>query len=233
MPPTGDSLSVGFFKYDVLMGDLVSRALSMLNRNPLSRHHGCLDRNFWHFKTLVDFPSATYQQAVLGLSALWAEPLENSPYFRARDLGEAVRSAVLYWCEIQNSDGSFNEYYENDRSFCPTAFTTFSVASAFDTCREVFSEAESVEVMSSLSRSAAWLATQSNPSVMNQMIVSMLSLRLVSELTGNEDLYASFAKRREDVLSAQTEEGWFPEYDGADVGYSFMALDLFATYLLR
>jgi hypothetical protein len=215
------------------MGDLVSRALSMLNRTPLSQHYGCLDRNFWHFKTLVDFPSATYQQVVLGLSALWAGTPEGSPYFHARDLAEAIRSAVLYWCKIQNSDGSFNEYYQNDRSFCPTAFTTFGVASAYDTCREVFGDAESEVVLASLSRSAMWLSKQSNPSVMNQMIVSMLSLRLVAELTGNEDLHAAFAKRREDVLSAQTEEGWFPEYDGADVGYSFLALDLLSAYLLR
>jgi hypothetical protein len=219
--------------YDALIGDLVSRALSMQNRNPLSRSYGCLDRNFWHLKTLVDFPSATYQQALLGLSALWGEGLEGNPYYKTRDAGEAVRSGVLYWCSIQNTDGSFNEYYQNDRSFCPTAFTTFGVASAFDTCREIFSEAEADRVIESLSRSAVWLSNQNNLSVMNQMIASMLSLRLVSELTGSDALLNAFEKRREDVLEAQTEEGWFPEYGGADVGYSFMVLDLFSLYLMR
>ena len=27
------------------------------------------------------------------------------------------KSSFLYWVKIQNSDGSFNEYYENDCSF--------------------------------------------------------------------------------------------------------------------
>ena len=46
----------------------IARVMSLQNSNPFSKHYGCFDRNFWHFKTIIDFPSATYQQVVLGFS---------------------------------------------------------------------------------------------------------------------------------------------------------------------
>lgn len=218
--------------YDDVMRILVPRALSMQNRNPLSQSYGCFDRNFWHFKTLVDFPSATYQQAVLGLAALWSYE-RGGKYGGSGDLGEAVRAGALYWCQIQNRDGSFNEYFENDRSFCPTAFTTFSVASVLESCGDLFSEGESDRIMGCLVRAARWLTRHENPSVMNQMIASLLGLRLVADLSGDAHLREASFVRRDGILAAQTPEGWFAEYNGADVGYSYLALDLLAQYLSR
>ena len=206
---------------------LLSRVLSLQNRNPISATYGCLDRNFWHFKTLVDFPSATYQQPVLGLSSLWEEA---GAFSGSHDLSNAIRGGILYWCEIQNRDGSFNEYYQNDRSFCPTAFTTFGVAFAFKRSRELFDPPDADRILRSLNRSAAWLARQENPSVVNQMMASALALRAVADLTSDVSMSSAASNRLTEVLASQSEEGWFPEYDGADVGYSMLALDMLALY---
>ena len=110
---------------------MIARLLSLQDRNPLSSTYGCLDRNFWHFKTIIDFPSATYQQPILGLAELYHHSINKNHLQINPLIKESIKSGLLYWCRIQNNDGSFNEYYQNDRSFCPTAFTTYAAAKTF------------------------------------------------------------------------------------------------------
>jgi hypothetical protein len=217
--------------YSPFVDRLVSRALSMQNRTTLSSTYGCFDKNFWHFKTLIDFPCASYQQAVLGLSKLYAIPSEHNAYYRQPVIGEAVKAGLLYWSKIQNEDGSFNEYFQNDRSFCPTAFTTHAVAQAYCLTEDLFEKQETERIHMAISRSAHWLAKHDNPGVQNQMIASMLALYWAGRVTDDLALGQVFQKRRDEILRSQHEEGWFPEYGGADVGYSFKALDLFSHYL--
>jgi|GEM_PF-1526289 hypothetical protein len=212
---------------------LVPRVLSLWNRNPISKTYGCFDRNYWNFKTLVDFPCATYQQGVYGLSRLLETPASGNRYHDQPVIAEAVRAGILYWCDLQNPDGSFNEYYENDRSFCPTAFTTFGVGGAYLASKERFGVAEQKRVEKHLLSAGLWLARHTNPDVYNQMTASMLALYFVGEAVDNSQICDAFGKRRRSVLDAQSPEGWFPEYGGADVGYSFLTLDLLATYLSR
>jgi hypothetical protein len=220
-----------FDLYREVTDNLVARILAMQNRNPLSSTYGCLDRNFWHFKTIIDFPSATYQQAVLGLAKLLVTQARDNRYYRDPVLAEAVRAGVLYWCRIQNGDGSMNEYYRNDRSLCPTAYTTYAVAKVFSLTPDLFSEEEKKELSAGLLRGARWLSAHTYPHVQNQMIASMNALFLVARLSGDEGVQGAFEARRQAVLSAQSPEGWFPEYGGADIGYSFKALDLLSSYL--
>ena len=210
---------------------MIARLLSLQDRNPLSSTYGCLDRNFWHFKTIIDFPSATYQQAILGLAELNHHSdkhnnLQNTPIIK-----ESIKSGLLYWCRIQNNDGSFNEYYQNDCSFCPAAFTTYAIAKTFYLSRDIFSDLEQSLIEKALLKSGSWLARHSFPEVQNQMIASMNALYYSAEVLDSDVLKIGFNKRREEVLNSQNNEGWFPEYDGADIGYSFIALDLFASYL--
>lgn len=214
-----------------IISRLVSRIISMQNRNPLSKSYGCFDRNFWHFKTIIDFPSATYQQVVLGLSRLYVSKTRNNPFHLDPTIRDSIKSGIRFWCKIQNPDGSQNEYYENDRSFCPTAFTTFAVAKAFLLSKEIFSSEEHGLIVEKLMKGADWLSRHSFPEVQNQMIASMNALFYVWEATGNTVIEEAFRKRRQDILSAQNEEGWFPEYGGADIGYCFKSLDLICTYL--
>lgn len=207
------------------------RILSLLSRNPLSSTYGCFDRNFWHFKTIIDFPSATYQQVVVGLSRLYTTRTNDNIFYAQPLLAEAVHSGVLYWCKIQNRDGSQNEYYENDRSFCPTAFTTYAIADAFVQARQLFTPAEADLILSKLKRGANWLSTQSFSIVQNQMMASMNALFRVAQVTGDAKIMEEFKKRRGLVLDSQNQEGWFPEYRGADTGYSFKQLYLLSSYL--
>ena len=217
--------------YKKITKSLVSRTLSMLDRNPLSSTYGCFDRNFWHLKTLVDFPSTTYQQPVLGLALFYSTKNKDNSYYKKEKLADFIKAGILFWCKIQKKDGSFDEYYENEFSFCPTAYTTYAVAKAFYLTANLFSFKEKKQISDCLIKSALWLGRHKNTLVSNQMIVSMNALYWVGKITKNNKILKAFKKRRLDVLKSQTKEGWFPEYGGADIGYSFLSLDTLADYI--
>jgi hypothetical protein len=167
----------------------------------------------------------------LGLAVLYYNLNEDNNSLNDPTIRNSIKSGLLYWCSIQNKDGSFNEYYQNDRSFCPTAFTTYAAAKTFYLGRDIFSESEQSLIETAISKSGSWLTKHSFPEVQNQMIASMNALFYASQVLNDQILKEAFVKRKNEVLNAQDKEGWFPEYNGADIGYSFMALDLFANYL--
>ena len=212
---------------------LVPRVLSMQNRNPMSSTYGCFDRNYWHFKTIIDFPCATYQQVVIGLSKLFSTNINCNSYYQHPTIGESVRSGILFWCKIQNRDGSVNEYYENDHSFCPTAYTTYAIAQSYYLIQNLFSESEKNLIVNSLLKGSRWLSKYENPDVQNQMIASMNALYWVYRITNDPVVHTGFNKRRKKILESQNKEGWFNENGSADIGYSFKDLDLFAAYLVE
>ena len=166
----------------------VARILSLQNQNPFSNHYGCFDRNFWHFKTIIDFPSATYQQVLLGLSHLYISNNKFNYFHKSEKLKEIIRSGILYWCKIQNKDGSQNEYYENDRSFCPTALTTFAISQSYKLLPNIFSQNEKKLIIHKLKKAGNWLSKHDYQSVQNQMIASMISLNNIWKIT-KVDIY--------------------------------------------
>ena len=62
--------------YQNITIDQSPRLLSLIDRNPYSKTYGSFLRDYWQYKTLTDFSSATCQQCVLALSCVY---LLNSP----------------------------------------------------------------------------------------------------------------------------------------------------------
>jgi len=105
------------------------------------------------------------------------------------------------------------------------------VARTFSRVPQAWNSEEQQLIRAKIVRGSEWLSRYSNPDVQNQMIVSMNALYWVARLTGDTAHKAAFQKRRAEVLASQSTEGWFPEYGGADIGYSFKQLDFLCSYL--
>ena len=95
---------------------VILQVLRNWNGNITDKSYGSFDRNYWHYKTLTSFPSATFQQVVAGLSVLIKSNL-SPKHCSNLYLTEVTRSAMVYWAAIQNADGSFNEYYKKWSEF--------------------------------------------------------------------------------------------------------------------
>ena len=68
---------------------------------------------------------------------------------------------------------------------------------------------------------------------MNQNLASCAALWNAGECVDDRRLKRAFEAVWMQTLRHQSSEGWFPEYGGADVGYSLLALDLLGSLYTR
>jgi len=198
------------------------RILGLGNRDPQSPTYGCFDRYYWHYRQ-VDFVNARFQEAGHFLALLYVYPGADNRFYRAPRIREWAMAAVRFWARIQRGDGSFDEYWPYERSFCVTAFTLYAAA---ETCRLLSENPPDDAVM----RAARWVMTHENPRVMNQMAASATALRLAGEVLEDEGLLRAAAQRMERLLEGQKPAGYFEEYGGYDIGYQTITLSCLAKY---
>ena len=204
----------------------LDRARGFVDRDHSSPSFGSCDRAFWYYRTIVDFPGAAWQQLMLGFSALATN--EALSFTEREQLACVARATLARWSAIQHRDGSFDEWYRNERSYCATAFTAAGAAQSLLLLGNAVPDAERQTALAALERAARWLSSRFHPTVMNQNLAAALALWCTSRLT-NADVWRAAAEAHYARLKAeQSSEGWFPEYGGADLGYSTLALDLLA-----
>ena len=216
--------------YRAVVMDQVPRLLGLLDRAPASPTYGCFDRNYWHLKLVTDFPGATYQQAVLSLAWLATLPGDRAGMVESDQTAEWARAAMRFWASIQNRDGSFNEWYAQEHSYCPTAFTAFAVSEALLLLRERLPAGDATAVGYALERAGRWLAQEYNGWVANQNMAALNALHNIWLITANKEFREAAERKLALILRGQDAEGWFPEYGGADAGYTLVATDLLAHY---
>jgi len=201
------------------------RILGLSDRNPKSKTFGCFDRYYWHYK-LTDFPNARFQEASLLLALLYKNNFEGNIYFGKRKIRELVKASISFWHRIQNKDGSFNEVYPNERSFCATSFSTYTIAESL----LILGEQQN---MDSIIKAGEWLLKNNNKVVSNQMAAASLALYNVYLLT--EEI--KFKKGAEEKIMAlmknQSSEGFYPEYGGYDIGYHSLTLSCLCKYYFK
>lgn len=209
----------------------IQRVLGLQDRNPFSGTYGCFDREFWQYKTVKEFPSATYQSAMLSLAMVYLNDFEGNMYFRSTKIAEWAKAGIQYWARIQHRDGSFDEWFLNEHSYCATAFTTMSAAQTFLLLYDHFENQSRKEIKGALFRAGEWLSRHHNPLVANQNMAALNALMLLNNIFGETRFEPALLDKKKVVLESQCSEGWFIEYQGADIGYGFLAIDLLAFYV--
>lgn len=198
------------------------RILGLGNRDPQSPAYGCFDRYYWHYRQ-VDFVNARFQEAGQFLALLYRYPHAQNRFYQAARVREWAMAAVHYWTRIQRGDGSFDEYWPYERSFCVTSFTLYAAA---ETCRLLSAPPPS----DALIRAARWVMRHENPRVMNQMAASATALRLAGEILEDDGLLQAARRRIARLLEGQHPQGYFVEYGGYDIGYQTITLSCLAKY---
>ncbi|MCK4532852.1 hypothetical protein KAU39_03620 [bacterium] len=212
----------------------IPRLLSLLDRNKFSPTYGCFDRSYWHYK-VVDFPAATYQQGVLVLALLYKNQFSENLYYKNNKILDYISAGMLFWANIQNKDGSFNEWYPNERSFVATAFTSYALSEAYLILKDEFSNKDKLKdiVENALKKTGKWLLEKDDKNVFNHTAGAIAGLYNIYLITG-ENRFKSAAEDKVKLISEyQNEEGWFYEYGGADIGYLTVSLDYLAKYFQK
>lgn len=195
------------------------RLLSLLDRNAGSRTYGCFYRIYWHDKA-TDIPCAHPQLSVLALALAYRNKMPGNCFFGKEKMLDWIIGSLEFWASIQNRDGSFNEHYPNEHSFGAVAWTLSAVA---DTLRLVGNEVQTKDfdtIFEAAYRAAKWLVKNDEPGLLtNHQAVAAFALHRMARLSGDGKLADAAKKRVKITLGRQSKEGWFLEYDGADLGY--------------
>lgn len=202
----------------------VPRALGLMDREAASAAAGCADRYYWHYK-LHDFSNARAQEIseLLALAFLYRHP--SNSFFGKEKIRVWALSAVRFWEKLRRCDGSFDEVYPFERSFCATAFSTLHASESLI----LLGEKPSVDLIPV----GRWLACHDAPDVTNQRAAAAASLANLSLLLGH-DAFLSVARARAAKIREDCERrGYFNEYGGGDTGYASITLSALALYADR
>lgn len=201
----------------------VPKILTLQDRDPHSPTYGCFDRNFWHYK-IIDFPSGMAQEFVLPLALAWK--------FDAPDNRFAGQAALLDWIEAgidfagrsSHRDGSCDDYYPFEKAAGAAAFSLYAMLRAIEIC-----ELDADRHREFLLRRGRWLAEHRESGVLsNHEALIANGLFRLADLTGDARLEEAAQARVDRLLTWQSDEGWFREYDGADPGYLTLTIGTLA-----
>lgn len=202
------------------------KLLTLQDRNPHSPTYGCFDRNFWHLR-ITDFPSGMAQEFVLPLALAWAHEFEGNEFYRNDTIREWVRAGVAYAARSSHRDGSCDDYYPFEKAAGAAAFSLYAMLEALPLV-----ELDAEPFLPFLKKRAEWLAHhQESGQLSNHEALIANALYRLAALSG-EERFAELAKARmERLLSWQSDEGWFFEYQGCDPGYLSLTIANMAEML--
>ena len=205
------------------------RALNLMDRSPFSKSFGCFDRYYWHFK-MKDFPSASYQMGVEFLARLWKDSHKDNSFYKKECLLEWIQASFEYTCSIQNKDGSFDEWYPNERGWAgPTSYIIHSLAEAYKLTEKEWNEDLKNKFKACFYKAFQFLVQQKEGAALaNHSALFLLSLYEIFQITGEKQVENYFKSFLQDFKKLICEEGWSREYDGVDFGYNLATLSFLA-----
>ncbi|MCB9465245.1 MAG: hypothetical protein H6682_16285 [Candidatus Eisenbacteria bacterium] len=198
----------------------IPRLLSLQDRNEYSKTYGCFNREYWLCRTL-DFPSAIAQFGVHSLALAYTTPMPDNPYYRQPKMLNWTLAGIDYWMQIQKSDGSFDEFYPNERGWAgPTGFLLYVMCHSYRILGDDFPESMRSRFMEAVSKAGHFLAKYDEPGVLaNHHAMAILPIYEAYHLLQDKKILDGFHVRLDDFLDQTRDEGWCLEYDGTDLGY--------------
>jgi hypothetical protein len=201
----------------------IPKLLMLEDRNPQSPTYGCFDRNYWHYK-VADFPCGMAQEFVWPLALAIEADLLDNPYHDNEIIRQYVRAGILFAARSSHSDGSCDDYFPNERALGASVFSLLACAEAHQLIGM-----QSDEALEFFQRRAGWLSTRHETGrLSNHHALVALCLDVVGRLCKIDKFASARDERLAELLSWQTREGWFPEYEGFDPGYDTLTLSCLA-----
>ncbi len=203
---------------------MVPKVLSQVDRDKHSKNFGDCDRNHWHLK-IRDFSSAILQQTGLVIALLYTLDFPGNVFYQKEVVKEWAKGTVYYWKSIQLRDGSFNEYYPNEHGFPPTAFSLYAMCEVYKRL-----QMKDENILCAFRKTAKYLSVHVEEKAYNQELASITALYSAYTVLAEDWIIEGLNRKLERILKLQSEEGWFCEYGGADIGYLSVSLDMLAEY---
>jgi len=206
-----------------------NRIIWMQDRHPLSPSYGCFHYSHWRDK-VSEFADIRFQEAGAAL-ALLAHPLLHEPSLPMKEaLYKAFSAGVVFWNRQQHSDGSFDEWYKNEHGFAATTFSLIAYGLAIYFLADKIEQEDKKILLQTAEKAANWLLKHDDFVKMNHQAAGAAALAIAYKICGKEAFLNEAVRKHQTVLKAQTDEGWFNEIAGMDLGYCSVLLDYMMLY---
>jgi len=193
------------------------------------------DRYFWAWG-LTDFGNATFQGIAHGLSRLWTSglwPFESSE----KNFIKRINSLFTGAKNLTRSNGSLEEAFPNEGSYCVTALVAFDFLVTLDLLSDKISNTQRNNYIEIIRPFIAFLINndENHAIISNHLATAVAALLRWDLLIGGDKKAANKA----DILLArilknQSKEGWFKEYEGLDPGYQTLCIHYLSdVHLIR
>jgi hypothetical protein len=130
-------------------------------------------------------------------------------------------AGIEYWTKIQKPDGSFDEFYPNERGWAgPTGFLLYAMLDSYRMLKDEFPADLQERLLTATAKAARFLARYDEPGVLaNHHAIALLAIYKAYLLLEDRAILNGFHERLSHFYQFCDEEGWCLEYDGADPGY--------------
>ncbi len=210
----------------------IPRLLSQLQKNPFFKTYGSFDWNFWQTR-FTDFPSGHLQESVLTLALLYSKNFEGNIYFKSKKILRWAIASMVYWSKIQKKDGSYDEFYYNERQLGATAVSLCCITDAYLLLENHLTEKAKSFIKFKIQKSANWLKKNDEDTTLTNHQAQCLWALFNSRKILNSSTYDKAIKYRlKRIKKAFSKEGWFEEYGGADLGYLTVTMSFLTKYAL-
>jgi len=197
----------------------IPKILTLLDRNPHSPTYGCFDRNYWQYR-IIDFPSGMSQEFVWPLALVYSLDIPNNPYYQQKVIADWVEVGIIYTAHSSHLDGSCDDYFPFERASGAAAFSLLACIESY-----IILGLENSQILDFFIKRANWLAHHyESGRLANHEALIVLCLELLSRLLKTDQWESIKAERLTRLLSWQSEEGWFAEYEGFDPGYHTLTI---------
>lgn len=199
--------------------------LELVDRNRFSPTYGSFDRAYWHYR-VTDFPCGMSQEFGLPLALVYRYPFPASPYHGGERLRELAIAAIDFALRSSHRDGTCDDYFPFERAMGAMVFSLYACAETYRLL-----DLKTPRFLEFFCRRGDWLIRHNESGrLSNHQALAMLCLAMLAAMTGETKYTQAAHQRRDLVLSWQSPEGWFQEYEGADPGYHTFTIDYLAKY---
>lgn len=208
-----------------LVQSLIDRVLNLRCADTASPLYGSFDRDFWLYRTIRGFQSAPFQHVMAGFAYL----SQSASHTGTHDYVEIAEAALAQWIKQRNRNGSANEWYRNEQSFCATAMGLHAATETVLTFSQLSNPRCLNHHLESLMPSVQWLSKRRNPLAANQDIASITGRWNLGALLSDRSIQVASERSMKELIEQFDRSGYLSEYGGLDIGYSLLSLDLLVS----
>lgn len=208
------------------------RLLALFDNDPASASYGIGDRFHWAWG-LIDFGNGTFQGAANGLARLLVHDLLPDGY-KADSILNRIDAMFIGADKLRRKDGSLEEAFPYEGSFCVTALVAYDLLTAMELLDDRLDMSRREKYLAIVRPMIDFLleTDETHAFISNHLATAVAALYKWDSLGGyGGGARARAAKILNSILAAQSEEGWYREYEGADPGYQTLCTYYLADVL--